>query len=139
MDAWEKASNARIVADRAVEKLKSLRVKANATQEQIDAAKKKVASRKIKATKLEIAANFADDDAQAAAQQMASPIHEPTPVHETAQVDRGTPVDEAAPLTGNSEDCFNKGTDRESKTPLAPSITATSTNSIGQIWKQLAR
>ena len=82
VDAWEKASDARIAADRAVEKLKRLWVKASATQEQIDAAKKKVASRKIKANKLEIAAIFADDDAQAAAQQMASPIHEPTPIHD---------------------------------------------------------
>ena len=61
-DAWAKANEAKAAAEKAVQKLKSLRIKGKAEPEKITAARKKIQVRKTRANKLEIAAIFAEDD-----------------------------------------------------------------------------
>ena len=65
-EAWSKANKAKTAAEKAVQNLKSLRRKGKAGSTKITAARQKVQSRMMKATKLEIAAILAEDDFQEA-------------------------------------------------------------------------
>ena len=65
-EAWSKAYKAKAAAKKAIVNQKSLRSKGNAGSEKIAVARPKIHSRMMKATKLKIAAIFAEDGFQAA-------------------------------------------------------------------------
>lgn len=74
--ARAKATKAKAKADKAVQRLKSLRTKGNAGSVKITAARAKIVSKIEKATRLEIAAIFKDDDFPATVRQEATTVDE---------------------------------------------------------------